>query len=177
VWRIDGTSRNNHRPDGVTECFQVSTHRVEFQTDEARHILTQDPTGPQFGNNAAHFRPEVTVICRASLLPGHTVGLTGEAPAHKVNWLQVPSSAFSDVSVSSHVGPVFGEDTIAEGVDFNLPPHRHARAFQAKVEAANAGEQAAHGHHRQIPHAQRPATSQMRPARQRRQAHGRGERA
>lgn len=29
VGRIDGTSRNNGRPDGVADTFQVSTHSVE----------------------------------------------------------------------------------------------------------------------------------------------------
>jgi hypothetical protein len=40
----------------------------------------------EFGNNSQIFRPEVTVIFRASSLPGNTERLAGESAANKVNW-------------------------------------------------------------------------------------------
>jgi hypothetical protein len=67
---IDGTSRNNKRLAGVADAFQVRKHRVELHADEPSNILTNDPSGPDFLYNSAHFRPEVTVILLAPSLPG-----------------------------------------------------------------------------------------------------------
>src|SRR5262245_8416086 len=79
VWRTDGTSRNNGRLRGVAEAFQVRNTAVEFHLNEASNVFTNDPMGPDGSDNASHFRPEVTVICRASLLPGNREGLAGKS--------------------------------------------------------------------------------------------------
>jgi hypothetical protein len=42
---IDGTSRNTKCDDFVAKTFQVSQHLVEPQPDEARHVLTKEPSG------------------------------------------------------------------------------------------------------------------------------------
>jgi hypothetical protein len=81
---IDGRSRNNKRPRGVAERFQVRKHIVEFHSDDSRNVLANDPSGSDFCNNAAHLRPEMTVIFRASSLPGVTEGLAREPSANKV---------------------------------------------------------------------------------------------
>ena len=85
---VDAASRNNKRLAGVADAFQVRKHRVECQIDDARHVLTKDPTGPDFVNNAEHFRPEVTVIVLASALPGKAERLTGESSGNNVNCSQ-----------------------------------------------------------------------------------------
>ena len=77
---IDGTSRNNKRLAGVAEGFQVRKHRVECHVDDSSNILTNDPSGPEFLYNSEHLWPEVTVIFRASSLPGNTERLAGESP-------------------------------------------------------------------------------------------------
>jgi hypothetical protein len=82
---IDGASRNSNRPNGVAEGFQIRWHLVERQRDEPRHILSHDPTGPDFFNNAAHLRPEPTVIADASSLPGDGEGLAGEAAGEDID--------------------------------------------------------------------------------------------
>jgi hypothetical protein len=77
---VRGTSRNFKRwPNFVPAAFQIKNRLVEFQTVDSRHIFTEHPAGPEVRNSAEHFRPEVTVICRASLLPGETERLTGKA--------------------------------------------------------------------------------------------------
>jgi len=86
--------------------------------------------GSEFGNNSAIFWPEITVICRASSLPGNTVRLTRESSGNKVNWLEVVLSAISDIFVSPHVRPVFSEHLLAENVIFNLPLTRHSSPLQ-----------------------------------------------
>jgi len=76
----DGTSWNNNRPDFIAFGLQVNTHAFELHLDDTSNILSDDPSGPCFGNNAQHLRPEVTVICLASSLSGAGKRLAGEAP-------------------------------------------------------------------------------------------------
>lgn len=82
---VDGRSRNNDRPPGVADGFQVRKHRVERQIDDASNIFTKHPAGPELRNNSQHFRPEVTVISLASSLPGEGERLAGEAAGNNVN--------------------------------------------------------------------------------------------
>lgn len=117
----DGASRKYKRPRLVALACQVSQHVVERQVDEAKHVLTNDPAGPQLGNNAAHFRPEVTVILCASLLPGGGKGLAGEAARDQVNGADVEfkeggAGEGANVVIDRSVRPVFVEDGAAERV-------------------------------------------------------------
>jgi len=86
VRRGDGTSRNNNRPDGVAEGFQVSTHGIERHTNDSSNILANNPAGSNFVNNPLHMRPEVTVVARAFSLACHREWLTGEASGEDVNF-------------------------------------------------------------------------------------------
>jgi hypothetical protein len=82
---IDTASWNKETLDFVTFRFQVSKHLVECQIDDSRHILTNDPSGLEFVYDSEHFRPEVTVIFLASLLPGNRERLAGESSGNNVN--------------------------------------------------------------------------------------------
>jgi hypothetical protein len=82
---IDTASWNKETLDFVTFRFQVSKHRVECHIDDSRHILTNDPSGPEFPYNSDKFRPEVTVIVLASMLPGNGEWLTRESSGNNVN--------------------------------------------------------------------------------------------
>src|ERR1035437_8010929 len=66
------TSRNNNRPCGVADAFQVRKHTVEFHVDDSRHVLSKNPSWSCLRNNSEHFRPDVTVIFLAPSLPGTT---------------------------------------------------------------------------------------------------------
>ena len=82
---IDAASRNNKRLPGVADVFQVSKHLVECQIDDSRHILTKYPSWLELLYDSKHFRPEVTVIVLASVLPGNGEWLTGESAGNNVN--------------------------------------------------------------------------------------------
>ena len=130
---IDGTSRYTDRPDGVAETFQVSTHLVECQVDEPRHILAKEPSGPESVKAADHFRPEVTVIALACSLPGKTERLTGESSADKIDAGDVSPVDVCDVVVARRTRPVLLEDFAAPVVIFNLPFDSHSGSFKAKI--------------------------------------------
>ena len=135
---IDGTSRNTDRPHGVAETFQVSAHLVECQIDDPRHILAKEPSGPESVKAADHFRPEVTVIVLASLLPGNAERLTGESSAHKVNSGDESPVDLSNVIVTRDYRPVLFEDFPAIVVVFDLPFDTHSGSFKAKIKAPYA---------------------------------------
>ena len=126
---IDGTSRYTHRPDGVAETFQVSTHLVECQIDDSRHILAKEPSGPESVKAADHFRPEVTVICLACSLPGETERLAGESSADKVHAGDVSPVDTGNVIVTRDFRPMLFEDFPTELIVFYLPFYVHTRTF------------------------------------------------
>ena len=117
---VDGTSRNNNRLRPIADTLQVSKHTVQFHPDDSSNVFTNNPSGPQCGNNVEHCRPQVAVITRASSLPGQTVRLAGEAARDKVNSASAKSSKIGSLDVSKvwHSGEVVLEHSAAEGIDF-----------------------------------------------------------
>ena len=61
----DAASRKYEWENSVSRFCQVKNRFVEPHIDEASNIFPKHPTGPQFGNNAAHFRPQVAFIRKA----------------------------------------------------------------------------------------------------------------
>jgi hypothetical protein len=135
---IDGTSRNNNRPRGVAEIFQVRKHVVEFHADDSRHVLTNDPSGPGLLNNSAHFRPEVAVICRASLLPGEAEWLARKSPCNQVG---ADSANGSDISEVGHGWPITFEDFAGIRFDFTECNGAEAGGIGCERKASYSREQ------------------------------------
>jgi hypothetical protein len=78
--RVDGTSRNNDRPAGVTDAFQVSTHSVEpILANRCRNLFSHNDRGPTGSNEAEEDGPEVPFVRRAFLLTSGAEGLAGGA--------------------------------------------------------------------------------------------------
>jgi hypothetical protein len=103
----DGASWNNDRPDGVALCFQVRSATVEFHRNDARHILANDPSGPDSFNNGNHCRPEEAVISRACPLPGETEWMAGKSSREKRSPCVAFAGEGAHVVMDWHVGPVF----------------------------------------------------------------------
>jgi hypothetical protein len=114
---IDTASWNNERFDFVTFTFHVRMHLVEYHVGDLSNILTNNPTGPCLSYDSQHFRPEVTVICRASLLPGNGKGLAGKPTREQGDVFVIRSFDVSYVSMNGNSGPMFFEDFLAVGVD------------------------------------------------------------
>ena len=67
--RIDGTSRNNSRPAGVADAFQVRMHSVEpILSNRCRNLLSHDDSGAGGSDEVEEDRPEVTFVRLALLL-------------------------------------------------------------------------------------------------------------
>jgi hypothetical protein len=96
---IDGTSRNNKRPCGVADSFQVRKHVVEFHRNDSRNVFCQDEFGSCFFNNAEHLRPDRTVICRASSLPGNAERLARKSACDEIDATVGCSVEVEDVGV------------------------------------------------------------------------------
>jgi hypothetical protein len=136
----EGDSRNTQRPDFVAEGFQISAHLVKSHADETRHILTNNPSGLCERHNAAHLRPEGTLVLAAQSLSGKAEGLAGEASANKVNWLKVFSRHDANVAEARYVRPMLGEYALAPGVDLNLEFNAalSEHSFGGQIKTANA---------------------------------------
>jgi hypothetical protein len=81
VGRIDGTSRNNGRPAGVADAFQVSEHSVEpILANRCRNLFSHDDIGPTGCNKSMELWPEVALVFRAFALARDGEGLTWATP-------------------------------------------------------------------------------------------------
>ena len=145
VFGIDGASWNNKRPRGVIDGFQVSQQIVEFHIDDSKHVFTKHPTGFGFSNNAEHFRPERTVIARASALPGKTERLARKSSCEDV---ARNSSHEFNVSVIWNSWPVFVKNARAVFISFakadcfmTTPASRESKTTDPaeKVQVSHAG--------------------------------------
>lgn len=99
--RIDGTSRNNGRPNGVADAFQVRMHSVEpMLSNRCRNLLSHDDSGPAGTNKPMEFWPEVAFVVAPASLAGNAERLAGatSGPEGTVIW---PSSQSSSVGPSS----------------------------------------------------------------------------
>jgi hypothetical protein len=144
MFRIDGTSRNNKRPRGVAEGFQVSQHVVECQRDETSNIFTNEPIWVRECNNAAHFRPEVAVVRLCSLLAGDAEGLAWEASADEINSSKPIQSVCVDgmnVIEAGDVWPVLSKDCSAVFVSLAERDGSHPGSLESETESANAAEE------------------------------------
>jgi hypothetical protein len=112
---VNGTSWNNNRPRGVALGFQVNKHLVECHVDDSSNVFTKHPTGSNFPNNPEHFRPEVTVIFLASLLPGLRKWLAGKSTGNNGHSFVLGAVEVPDVSMDGHPGPMLLEEFLAIG--------------------------------------------------------------
>lgn len=142
---IDGCSRNNNRPPGVAVGLHVREHLVEPQGDVTNNVFSNDPSGSDFANNSAHFRPEVTRVLRSSLLSGVRERLAGVTSADDIDGTDSVGSKSScgegsHVVVTGDARPVLGEDGTTERLDFAERDGSHPGALEAEAESTDATE-------------------------------------
>jgi hypothetical protein len=78
--RIDGTSRDNGRPAGVTDAFQVSTHSVEpIFSNRCRNLFSHEDRGPTGADKLKEDGPEVALVFLRFAFSGNGEGLAGGA--------------------------------------------------------------------------------------------------
>jgi hypothetical protein len=69
--RIDGTSRDNGRPAGVADAFQVSEHSVEpVLANRRRNLLSHEDSGPSGTNESKKVGPQVPIVSLRFALAG-----------------------------------------------------------------------------------------------------------
>lgn len=144
VSRIDGTSRNNKRPRGVAEIFQVRKHIVECQRDDASNIFANNPSGSFECNDAAHFRPEVAVVLMRFLVSGDGEGLAREATTDEIDSSEPTQSVcvkVVNVVKAGDTRPVLGKDGSTELVSLAKSDGVHPRSLESEGESTNTAEE------------------------------------
>ena len=144
----DAASRKYEWENSVSRFCQVKDRFVEPHIDEASNIFPKHPTGPQLGNNAAHFRPQVAFIRKAPSLPCGREGLAGKAAREDGNGFK---SCFfkkrllrksSDIPEFRHLRPVLFQNGIGVVRPLALTDGAKARRLCRQIKPANAGKQA-----------------------------------
>jgi hypothetical protein len=78
--RIDGTSRDNGRPAGVADAFQVRLHSVEpILSNRCRNLLSHEDSGPTGADKLKEDGPEVALVFLRFAFSGNGEGLAGGA--------------------------------------------------------------------------------------------------
>ena len=146
--RADAASRKYEWENSVSRFCQVKDRFVEPHIDEASNIFPKHPMGPQFGNNAAHLRPQVALIRKAFPPPGGREGLTRESAGDDGNGFK---SCFmvkrllckcSDIAEARHFRPMLFKHGIGIIRPFTLADSAEARRLRSKVNTPYAGKQA-----------------------------------
>ena len=144
----DAASRKYEWENSVSRFCQVKDRFVEPHIDEASNIFPKHPTGPQFGNNAAHLRPQVAFIRKAPPFSCGGEGLARESAGEDGNGFK---SCFfkkrllrecGDVAELRHIRPMFLQDGIGIVRPLALTDRFKARRLRRKVQPADAGKQA-----------------------------------
>lgn len=144
----DAASRKYEWENSVSRFCQVKDRFVEPHIDEASNIFPKHPTGPQLGNNAAHFRPQVAFIRKALSLPCGGEGLAGKAAGEDGDGFK---SCFfkkrllcesSDIPEPGNIRPSCGEDGVREIRPLTLADGFKPGSLCRQVQTTNAGKQA-----------------------------------
>jgi hypothetical protein len=72
--------------------------------------------------------------------------LAGESAADEIDGFQFVSAESGDIVIAFNLGPMFREYPPAERIYLHLPSAFHPGAFQAEVQAADAGEEGTESH-------------------------------
>ena len=144
----DAASRKYEWENSVSRFCQVKDRFVEPHIDEASNIFPKHPTGPQLGNNAAHFRPQVALIRKALSLPRGGEGLAGKAAGEDGNGFK--SCFFKkrllcksrNVPESRHLRPVLFQNGIGIVCPLALIDGAETRRLRRQIKPADAGKQA-----------------------------------
>ena len=144
----DAASRKYEWENSVSRFCQVKNRFVEPHIDEASNIFPKHPTGPQLGNNAAHFWPQVAFIRKALPLSCGGEGLTGKAAGDNGNCFK---SCFfkkrllrksSNIPEPGNIRPSCGEDGVRKIRPLTLADGFKPGSLRRQVQTANAGKQA-----------------------------------
>jgi hypothetical protein len=143
VPRSDSRSFITPYPDAVAEALQIRTNVVSGKAQYSRYVFSDDPTRPNFPDQARKLRPEISVVTLSSLPSCHGEGLAGEPSENKVNWrANIVTPQIKDIVENRHSRPVLLQHLSAERI---LLAHRYnldAGCFGGKVKAADPREQA-----------------------------------
>lgn len=144
----DAASRKYEWKNSVSRFCQVKDRFVEPHIDEASNIFPKHPTGTQFGNNAAHLRPQVAFIRKTTPLSCGGEGLARESAGEDGDGFK--SCLFKkrllrecgDVPEFRHIRPVFFQNGIGIVRPFTLADGLESGCLCRQVQTADAGEQA-----------------------------------
>ena len=146
--RADAASRKYEWENSVSRFCQVKDRFVEPHIDEASNIFPKHVSGPQFGNNAAHLRPEVAGILKSFPFSCGGKWLTWESAGNDGNGFK---SCFlkkrllrkgSDIPEPGNIRPAFFQYGVWEVCPLALANGLEACGLRRKIQTANAGKQA-----------------------------------
>lgn len=94
VGGVDGTSRDNDRPAGVVDAFQVIQHSVEpCLANRCRNLLSHERSGPAGTDEPEKVGPQVPIVILAFAIAGDGERLAGRASRPDLSIVRPPSKS------------------------------------------------------------------------------------
>ena len=146
VGSANGGRRENSPFSSEPERGQVSENVAPSSNKVACDIFTDEDAGSHHAKQSRDFGPEPSGVGLDESSSGLRDWLTGPSSAHEIDGLELGSNA-AHVVEPSHVGPVSGEDALAELVSLDLPSRLESEPLDGAVESADPGEEAAVARH------------------------------
>jgi len=141
----------------VPERGQVSENSSEAPTKEACGVLHDRVTGSKIVKQSSELKPERrTRAIKTPAWTGQRDVLAGEASADRVNGNSICGKAepgeLRDVGIDRHLGPVFRQHVLAEGIDL-AEGHgpEMTRPLEPEAQTTNPGEEIEQAHHAEAP--------------------------
>lgn len=147
VGRADVGGGDDARLHSIPKPVEVGRNSVQPTRHEGRHVLDDHDSRAKLSDDASELGPEAGAgAVDACAFARERDVLTGKSATNHLHGSQVVSADEAHVRMTSGRGPVPGEDAAAPRVKLDLPGHgTDARPLKAKLEAADAGEERAHG--------------------------------
>ena len=122
---------------------QISENPSFDHCGDSSNVLTNDPSGPDFANNAEHLRPEITLVFSPTPLSGVGKRLAGKSSGEDVDSsAPVAEVRFFDVFIAYRFRKPILQHGAAEGVylavEGILPPEERGGDLRAAYAAEKA---------------------------------------
>ena len=146
--RADAASRKYEWENSVSRFCQVKNRFVEPHIDEASNIFPKHPRGPQFGNNPAHFRPQVAGILKSFTLSSGGKGLAWETAGKDCDCFKSCClkkrllCKSTNIPEPGHIRPSIFQYGVWEICPLALADGLESCRLRCQVQTANAGKQA-----------------------------------
>ena len=126
----------------IPERSERPEHLIQSARTKGADIFDEDVARLEDFDRFGVLEPESAALASESgAFSGEADVLARESSAQEVNRLNRVPIDFTDIAITGDGWPVFGEDSLTVGVNFNLPRDFKTGSGKAKIKSSYSGEE------------------------------------